>query len=113
MSPRPDDLDPTIEAELVHLIDDGEPFGQAFDDKPPTVPADIDEDAELWDGYRRWLCENAARDLARGDNPPALALLLQWARETLPGPTLPCRCAAGLVCLRCKVVVVVEGGTGR
>jgi hypothetical protein len=35
MTPRRDDLDPAIEAELVHLIDDGEPCGQCFDDVPP------------------------------------------------------------------------------
>jgi hypothetical protein len=39
--PANPDLDPAIEAELVHLVFDGEPCGRCFDDEP------VDDDDDL------------------------------------------------------------------
>jgi hypothetical protein len=90
--------------EILDLVDDGPESGRAFPDTDPY--AGIDDDAALWREYREWLALDAARDLARGDDAPPIALLLAWAKASLPGPVCPC-CCTDHSCLRCRVAALV------
>jgi hypothetical protein len=61
-----------------------------------------------------WLAADCARDLRQWHaataacpaEAPPVAVLLAWARATLPAPVLPCVCTDG-TCLRCRVAAVV------
>jgi hypothetical protein len=70
---------------LVDLVEDSEPCGQAFLEIPP-------------DEYEQWRREVRATD--------DLAVLLLWARLTLPAPVAPCTCLDAS-CPRCLTARVV------
>jgi hypothetical protein len=65
-----------------------------------ATPGGLPDDPSLWEGYEQWLGELAARE--------EQADLLEWARQTLPGPVMPCVCT-DKTCLRCRVAAIVDG----
>jgi hypothetical protein len=61
-------------------------------------------DPSFWEGYEQWLAERAAREECFD--------LLEWARQTLPAPVVPCLCGATRTCLRCRVAGFVDSLEG-
>ncbi len=67
--------------------------------KPSVTDAQLRE-ALASPEHALWRLEVAERD--------AMQVLLEWARQSLPGPVVPCSCTDGR-CVRCRVAAVIEG----